>query len=123
MGYREQPKFLNAVCQVATSLSPWELLILAKEIESTMGRVSSFPNAPRPIDVDILLYDNQVINTPQLTLPHPRLGERAFVLVPLAELSPELVHPLSGKTAKELLNGVEGLDGVTKWDKKERDYV
>ncbi len=115
VGYLAQPRFLNAVCQVNTSLSPEELLITVKEIEANLGRVTSFPNAPRPIDIDILLYDDQIINLPQLTIPHPRLEERAFVLVPLAELAPELVHPVSHHKVRELVKRVEGLAGVEKW--------
>ena len=118
VGYREQPQFLNAVCRVSTSLGPEQLLILIKGIEMTLGRAASFPNAPRPIDIDILLYGNQVIDTPQLTIPHPRLEEQAFVLVPLAELAPELTHPVSGRKVKELVGRVKGKGGVEKW--KER---
>lgn len=100
--YLDQPRFLNAVCRGTTLLSPEKLLALAKEIEVALGRVPSFSNAPRPIDIDILFYGNQIISSPQLTVPHPRLAERDFVLVPLAEIAPELVHPISGKTIKEL---------------------
>ena len=115
VGYREQPRFLNAVCRVSTYLSPEQLLISIKEIETTLGRRASFPNAPRPVDIDILFYGNQVIDTPQLTIPHPRLEERAFVLVPLAELAPELTHPVSGSKVRELVGRVEGIGGVEKW--------
>jgi GTP cyclohydrolase-4 len=120
VGYREQPKYLNSVCQIITPINPQRLLTLAKEIESALGREPGFPNSPRPIDVDILFYGTQVINTPELTIPHPHLEERAFVLVPLAELAPELVHPVNQKTIKKLLGEVEGLEGVRKWnDEKE----
>ena len=121
VGYREQPKYLNAVCQIITLIEPEKLLKLAKEIESALGREPGSPNSPRPIDIDILLYGSQVINTPELTIPHPRLEERAFVLVPLAELAPELVHPVSRKTIKKLLGEVEGLEGVRKWNHEKED--
>ncbi len=111
VGNTDQPRFLNLACQVYTRLAPVELLTLAKGIESKLGRVSSKPNAPRPIDIDILFYGDQVIKTPELVIPHPRLVERAFVLIPLAEIAPELVHPVSGKTIKELLRGVTEVQG------------
>ncbi len=121
VGYSEQARFLNAVCQVTTSLTPEELLSLVKEIEAALGRVPSFPNAPRPIDIDILFYANQVIHSPQLTIPHPRLEERAFVLVPLVEIAPELIHPVSRRTVRELVRRVEGLEGVKKWNRGAKD--
>ncbi len=114
VGYKEQPLFLNMVCQITTDLSPWELLHLAKDIERKIGRMASFPNAPRPIDIDILFYDNQIIQTQNLTIPHPRLAERAFVLIPLAEIAPELTHPELDKSIAELANSVKGREGVQK---------
>ena len=116
VGNIEQPRFLNLVCQVYTTLTPKELLILVKGIESKLGRVSSKPNAPRTIDIDILFYGDQVMETPELVIPHPRLVERAFVLVPLAEIAPGLVHPVSGKAITELLEEVRGIQGVFKWE-------
>ena len=115
VGYKEQPLFLNMVCQITTDLSPWELLHLAKGIESKMGRISGFPDAPRLIDIDILFYDNQIIRTQKLTVPHPRLADRAFVLIPLAEIAPELTHPELDKSVAELASSVKGRNGVRKW--------
>ncbi|MDH5364876.1 MAG: 2-amino-4-hydroxy-6-hydroxymethyldihydropteridine diphosphokinase [Dehalococcoidia bacterium] len=116
VGYKEQPLFLNMVCQGATNLNPQELLSLAKAIESRMGRAPSFPNAPRPIDIDILFYDNKIIKTKDLTIPHPRLTDRAFVLVPLAEIAPELVHPELGKSITELASNIKGYSEVRKYN-------
>ncbi len=116
VGNINQPRFLNLVCQVYTRLAPTELLTLAKGIESKLGRALSKSSAPRPIDIDILFYGDQVIETPELIIPHPRLAERAFVLVPLAEIAPDLVHPLSDRTIKELLQGVTETQGVFKWE-------
>lgn len=115
IGNVDQPRFLNLVCQVRTRLAPLELLTLAKGIESKLGRVFGKANAPRPIDIDILLYGDKVIETPKLVIPHPRLAERAFVLIPLAEIAPDLVHPVSGKTVKELAERLTEKQGVFKW--------
>lgn len=114
MGYLEQPRFLNIVCRGTTPLEPQRLLALAKKIEGSLGRVASFPNAPRPIDIDILFYGDSAIDTPELVIPHPRIAERAFVLVPLAELAPELAHPLTGHTVKSMLAEVNGREGVVR---------
>jgi 2-amino-4-hydroxy-6-hydroxymethyldihydropteridine diphosphokinase len=102
------------VCRITTDLSAEELLHLAKEIEREMGRVPDFPNSPRPIDIDILFYHNHIIKTKNLTSPHPRLTERAFALIPLAESAPEVVHPELGKSIAELADLVRGKNGVQK---------
>lgn len=114
VGNPNQPHFLNMVCQVFTTLSPAGLLNLVKGIEQKLGRVPAPRNAPRPIDIDILFYGDQVIETPELVIPHPRLMERAFVLIPLAEIAPDLVHPKIGKTVGELRKEVSGVEGVLK---------
>lgn len=116
LGNVEQPRFLNMVGQVATRLAPMELLALVKGIESILGRAPGGVNAPRPIDIDILFYGDQVVDTPKLVIPHPRLAERAFVLIPLAEVAPDLVHPVSGLTVKQLLEGLREKQGVFKWE-------
>ncbi len=116
VGNINQPRFLNLVCQVYTTLVPVGLLALAKGIELKLGRASGKSNTPRPIDIDILFYGDQVIKTPELVIPHPRLAERAFVLIPLAEIAPDLVHPVSGKTIRGLLQGVTETQGVLRWE-------
>ena len=116
VGDMDQPRFLNLVCQVYTRLAPMELLALAKGIELKLGRAPGKSNAPRPIDIDILLYGDQIVETPELVIPHPRMAERAFVLIPLAEIAPNLVHPPGGKTTKELLQRVTETQGVLKWE-------
>ncbi|MFC1943805.1 2-amino-4-hydroxy-6-hydroxymethyldihydropteridine diphosphokinase [Chloroflexota bacterium] len=115
VGNVNQPRFLNLVCQVYTRLAPTGLLALAKGIESKLGRAPRTSNAPRPIDIDILFYGDQVMETPELAIPHPRLAERAFVLIPMAEIAPDLVHPVSGKTIRELLQGITETQGVLRW--------
>ena len=115
LGDDDQPRFLNMSCQARTRLAPKELLALAKGIESKMGRIGK-SGAPRFIDIDILLYGQQVIDTPELVIPHLKMTERAFVLVPLAEIASDMVHPTSGKTVKELLKNITEKQGVFKWE-------
>jgi 2-amino-4-hydroxy-6-hydroxymethyldihydropteridine diphosphokinase len=117
-----QPRFLNLVCKGRTLLSPEELLKFVKGIEVEMGRTPGPRNSPRLIDIDILLYDSQVMNTPELVIPHPRVAERAFVLVPLVTIAPRLKHPVSGKTADKMLRELARTDGdVERWEESESE--
>ena len=109
--FADQPLFLNATCHVSTSIGPHQLLTLVKGIESKLGRLPNSHNKPRPIDIDILLYDNLVMQSQTLTIPHPLMLERAFVLIPLAEIAPYLVHPVAGLTISQLVQKVSP-DGV-----------
>lgn len=91
VGYDNQPDFINAVAEVCTDLSPLELLRALLSAEARQGRERPFPNAPRVLDLDLLLYDDVALQTAELTLPHPRMHERAFVMLPLAEIAPDFV--------------------------------
>ncbi len=99
-----QGPFLNAVAEVETRLSPRELLDGLLEIEKALGRVRTVRNGPRTIDLDLILFGDVVTEEPGLQVPHPRFRERAFVLEPLAEVAPDAVDPVTGKTVRELLD-------------------
>jgi 2-amino-4-hydroxy-6-hydroxymethyldihydropteridine diphosphokinase len=101
-GLRSQPDFLNAAVTVETELPPLALLDQLAEIESRLGRVRAERWGPRTLDLDLLLYDDLVMDSPRLTLPHSRLHERAFALVPLCELMPEALHPRLGRSLRAL---------------------
>ncbi len=110
VGYLDQPDFVNAVVALRTSLQPRALLDALLAIEREHGRVRDFPNAPRTLDLDIALYGEQVIHEPGLTIPHPRMHERAFVMAPLAEIAPDAIVPGRGPVpvrVSELLAGVD----------------
>ncbi len=101
-GITEQPAFYNQVVEARSSLEPLEILHLVKQIEVEMGRVPSLRYGPRLIDIDLLLYGDSLFESPELTLPHPRLFERAFVLVPFAEIAPDLIPPTQNLTIAAL---------------------
>ena len=114
-GYTDQPDFLNCVLEAETVLPPSPLLAMVKRLEEEMGREPGFRWGPRLVDVDILLYGDLTVDLPDLQIPHPRMAQRAFVLVPLAELAPGLVHPTLKRTIAELAGQVEGKEGVRWW--------
>jgi len=117
LGNINQPRFLNLACEVFTRLSPEGLLALTKGIERKMGRYSR-SGEPRVIDIDIVLYGDTVLDTRDLVIPHPKMAERSFVLIPLAEIAPDLVHPVLKKTIKELNHTIKEKQGVLKFDVK-----
>ena len=106
-----QPRFLNQVAEIETSLMPMQLLSRVLGVERELGRTRTLAKGPRTIDIDVLLYGRFVVESPRLVVPHPGLHERRFVLEPLAELNPELRHPVLKKTVRELLAGL-GEQGV-----------
>jgi 2-amino-4-hydroxy-6-hydroxymethyldihydropteridine diphosphokinase len=106
----DQPRFLNLVVEAETDLAPGELLARTQAIERELGRVRTRPKGPRTIDIDILLYGSLVAETPELSVPHPRMAMRRFVLEPLAELAPDLRHPVTQETAREMLAAVLGTE-------------
>ena len=106
-GFSKQPAFLNSVCKLSTQFTPWLFLHHVKEIEKTLQRHRVFTNSPRTIDVDILMWGDIVLESQLLTIPHPRFHERMFVLEPLFEISPTLVHPLLNLTVGEMRQAVQ----------------
>jgi len=103
--YTDQRWFLNLVVEAETTLFPLQLLARIQKIERALGRVRGIPKGPRTIDIDILLHGRTIMRTPTLEIPHPRLAERRFVLAPLADLAPDLRHPATRRSIRELLEG------------------
>jgi 2-amino-4-hydroxy-6-hydroxymethyldihydropteridine diphosphokinase len=113
-GYADQGAFLNQVVEAETELTPRQLLVLLKAIEMRLGRKPRMRNGPREIDLDILLYGDEIVNEPNLIVPHPGLHERAFILTPLANLAPSLTLPGRGQTVAELLSRLDA-SGVKRY--------
>lgn len=108
----DQPAFLNMAVKGETTLSPRNLLAFLKRIEVEMGREQTARYGPRIIDLDIIFYDNWILNTPDLQIPHPRLAERGFVLYPLADIAADIVHPTLNQTVAELVDALPEEDGI-----------
>ncbi len=117
VGFTDQATFLNVVIQVQTALTPQQLLSHCQDIEHLLGRKRSIRWGPRTMDIDILLYDELIIQEESLTIPHPRMHERSFVLAPLADLDPELMIPRQQQTVSDLASELPDREGVHKWDK------
>ncbi len=115
VGGPDQPVFFNAAVEVETALDPLSLLRMCCAIETDMGRERNVRWGPRTIDIDILLYDRQILAGEELTIPHPLMQVRAFVMHPLADIAPDIVHPVIGKTAAEIRDGI-GSEGTRRRD-------
>jgi 2-amino-4-hydroxy-6-hydroxymethyldihydropteridine diphosphokinase len=113
-GFEDQPKFLNQAIRAKTYLDPEPLLKHLKRLEVALGRKESFLNGPRLIDIDILFYDDLVVDKPSLVIPHPRLHERGFVLLPLMDIAPDLVHPVTKKSIREMAESSD-VSGIEKF--------
>jgi 2-amino-4-hydroxy-6-hydroxymethyldihydropteridine diphosphokinase len=117
-GYLEQPRFLNQVVEAATNWMPRQLISRLKQVERGMGRRQTVRNGPRNIDLDILLYGDAIVSAPGLEIPHPRMGERRFVLEPLTQLAGDLRHPRTGATIRQMLAAVAD-QGARRWRPEE----
>lgn len=115
-GYSEQDAFLNMVVKGETYLEARHLVKHFQRLEVALGRTPTFQNGPRVIDIDILFYDDLIVDTPLIQIPHPRVHERAFVLVPLHDIAPDLLHPVSGRSVGELLAACDR-SGVQRYEK------
>lgn len=114
-GFEDQPAFLNQVIHIITSLTPQALLRRIKRIEKDLGRKKSFRWGPRLIDIDILFFADHIIESASLTIPHKELHKRAFVLVPLADIAPDFVHPVFNQTVSALRDTLADLEGIRLW--------
>jgi len=117
VGFGPQAWFLNCVAEAATGLMPMQLLKAVKSVEWALGRRPGVTNGPRPIDIDILLYENVVVRSAKLTIPHERMNERRFVLVPLREIAPAARHPVTKRTVDEMLQDLKDLSRVVRFKK------
>lgn len=123
VGYTDQDQFLNMAIQVKTSLEPVELLDTCLDIELKLGRKREIKWGPRTLDLDILLYNHENIETEKLTIPHPRMRERAFVILPLLEMDPDLTLPNTGEPLKNCLQSIPDKEGVRIWKQKNGEDV
>ena len=114
VGYTAQDWFVNGVIKIETDLEALDLLRALKTIENHLGRIETFRWGPRVIDLDLLIFGGTCLETPEVTIPHPRLQERQFVLVPLAEIDPDLLHPVFKKSVRRLLEDMKEDQGVEK---------
>ena len=119
--FRQQPWFVNCVVEVETELLPLQLLKAVQKVERDLGRRRSINKGPRKIDIDILLYENVVVRSEALTIPHERMAERRFVLVPLRELEAGLRHPVTERTVAEMLNGTADSSQVIRIDPRDAE--
>lgn len=123
VGYTDQEQFLNMAIHVATSLKPLELLTICHEIEEVLGRKREIHWGPRTLDLDILLYNQENIETEKLTIPHPRMSERAFVILPLIEMNPNIMLPAMEEPLKSCLQSIPDKEGVRIWKRKNGEDV
>jgi dihydroneopterin aldolase / 2-amino-4-hydroxy-6-hydroxymethyldihydropteridine diphosphokinase len=112
VGYEDQEWFLNCVAEAETGLQPKELIDFLTSVEDRLKRVRTVKNGPRTIDLDILFYDDRIVDRGDLVIPHPRLHERLFVLKPMSDLDPNFVHPVLKKTVKQLMDGLKNPEKV-----------
>lgn len=112
VGVTDQPEFLNMALVAETNVEPLPLLGHVKQVEEAVGRTTTYRWGPRVVDIDIVLYGGLILETPELTIPHPQMAERAFVLIPLAEIAPNVIDPQSGLTLRRLADRVAGADSV-----------
>ena len=118
VGYKNQRWFLNLVLEIQTSFDPFPLLEHLLAIEDKMGREREEKWGPRNIDLDLLLYDNRIVNSDRLSIPHPQMHQRRFALIPLAQIAPQLIHPLQKKSIEELLESCEDKSTVRLYSEK-----